>query len=261
MVGGEALVRNLLRGYRECEALGGVMKVCYLPDAFGFISQLPQIAEGFGMHDVVLWRGAPRGSRTVFSWKGSDGTECLAFYMVGAYINAMHLPAELEDHTDTVDFTDIPRKGLKARVQRVLDRIGPRATTPHLLLMNGVDHQFPQTDLPAIIRTINGNIDDVEAIHSTLPQYIQTVRAHHERNDLGYEKAAGELRDPSEGCILTGSQSTRADVKMANSRIENLLERWVEPFSAFAWLLGRPYPKAEIDMAWEYLLQNHSHDN
>ncbi len=71
----------------------------------------------------------------------------------------------------------------------------------------------------------------------------------------------GEMRDSTENSILEGSQSTRSDVKSINSRIEHLFEKWMEPFAAYAWLLGDEYPTSEIWKAWEYLLQNHAHDS
>ena len=92
MVSGESLIRNLIFGQREGEKLGGCMKVCYLPDSFGQISQLPQIINGFGIEDVVSWRGVPKDSKTAFIWNGADDTECLFFYLLGSYGNASALP-------------------------------------------------------------------------------------------------------------------------------------------------------------------------
>ena len=44
MSGGEALVRNLLRGRADMAAWGGGMeRINYLPDQFGFNAQLPQL--------------------------------------------------------------------------------------------------------------------------------------------------------------------------------------------------------------------------
>ena len=46
LVGGEAVIRNLLRGHAIARQFGGVMEVGYVPDPFGQISQLPQILRG-----------------------------------------------------------------------------------------------------------------------------------------------------------------------------------------------------------------------
>jgi len=261
MASGEALIRNLMLGYRECETLGGVMRICYLPDAFGHISQLPQIARGFGMGDIVVWRGLPRGSKTVFEWSGADGSECLVFYMYGAYGNALALPLSEESFTEYIDATPIERPGLVERVNGIIAALEPKATTPNLLLMNGIDHSFAQDDLPEVIDRINQRFPDLRAIHSSLPHYARAVREDHERKSVAFTRVSGELRDPSESSILPGSQSTRSLVKKTNSQIEGLFEKWMEPFAAFAWVTGAPYPAAMIWKAWEYLLQNHAHDS
>ena len=44
-------------------------------------------------------------------------------------------------------------------------------------------------------------------------------------------------------------------------RAETLLERYAEPLSALAALLGEPYPAAFLDHAWRTLLKNHPHDD
>ena len=50
-------------------------------------------------------------------------------------------------------------------------------------------------------------------------------------------------------------------VKQFSRRVETLFEKWMEPFTAYAWALGQPLPGAEMWRAWEYLLQNQAHDS
>jgi alpha-mannosidase len=261
MVSGEAMIRNLILGHRECEKFGKVMKICYLPDAFGHISQLPQIMAGFGMQDAVLWRGLPRGYQTVFKWKGADGTECLVFNLISAYGNASDLPVSAEDFISINDSTEFHFKGLSDRMKTIIGRLTPRAADPHLLLLNGVDHSFAQADLPEIIKKINTIIPDVKAVQASLPSHIKEVRKYHDDTNTPFQSASGELRDPSEGEILPASQSTRTDVKIRSCAAEFMFEKWMEPFSAYCWLLGHQYPCAEIWKAWTYLLENHAHDS
>ncbi len=261
MVSGEALIRNLMLGYRECMALGGIMGVCYLPDAFGNISQLPQIIRGFDMEDVVASRGKPGGYKTAFKWKGADGSECTMFYLCTGYGNAVNLPLDGEDFTRFVDNVPIECTGLKNRINEIISSLDKRTTTPHMLLMNGIDHAFAQKDLPEVICKINSMIPCVDAIHSTLPQYINNVKSFHSKNNIILQEFTGEQRDSKEICILPASQSTRSNIKIINNRIEGLFEKWMEPFASFAHIMGNRYPQAEIWKAWEYLLQNHAHDS
>jgi len=261
LVSGESLIRNLILGLKESEKFGGGMKICYLPDAFGQISQLPQIMHGFSMEDAVVWRGVPDGSRTVFKWRGSDDSECLVHYMCGTYGNAVALPLSCKGYEEYLDSTPIYRKGLIERMQGILKVLSQKTTNQNLLLMNGIDHSFAQNDLPDVIKEINEKIPGVVANHSTLSEYIKTVRQEHEENGIPYQTVDGELRDPTEVCILPGSQSTRTDVKIINSRIDAMFEKWMEPFSSISWMLGFEYPQSEIRKAWEYLLENHAHDS
>ena len=49
---GETTVRNLELGIRSCRAMGGEMRVSYLPDMFGHAAQMPQVLCGFDMSVV-----------------------------------------------------------------------------------------------------------------------------------------------------------------------------------------------------------------
>ena len=76
LVSGEALVRNLALGHRLAESFGGVMRAGYTPDPFGHVAQMPQILAGFGLDNVILWRGFG-GPRAEYIWEGHDGTRTL----------------------------------------------------------------------------------------------------------------------------------------------------------------------------------------
>ncbi|WP_242978218.1 glycoside hydrolase family 38 N-terminal domain-containing protein [Hydrogeniiclostridium mannosilyticum] len=60
---GESIARNLLLGEKISRRYGEPMKVGYVPDAFGHISQLPQIFTQFGIHNAFMSRGCPPGTR------------------------------------------------------------------------------------------------------------------------------------------------------------------------------------------------------
>ena len=57
LVSPEALVRNLQFGRRVSRRFGEPLPVCYTPDSFGHVSQLPLLAAGFGLPAVVFQRG------------------------------------------------------------------------------------------------------------------------------------------------------------------------------------------------------------
>ena len=260
MSSGESMIRNLLLGIRESEAIGGVMKLCYLPDAFGQITQLPQLVRGFGMSEASFHRGAPEGSDTVFNWTGADGSQLLVLNTYAGYHLAYDLPLQEEDFIEYVDGQPFPTEGLKKRVNSVIDILKPFSRCPHLLFMNGVDHSGPQRDISEVIKKINETIPGVHAVNDTLEEYAASVRGYYEKNKMEFSQVKGELRH-TQGWILEASQSTRTDVKITNNHIEGMFEKWMEPFASFSWMLGAKYPGAMIWQAWEYLLQNHAHDS
>lgn len=261
MVCGESLVRNLMLGIRESRKYGGVLGVNYTIDQFGHVSQMPQISLGFGLTDMMAWRGIPRGSRSTFKWEAPDGSAVLMHYSNGGYGEATALPIALDDYTEIIDDTPIRRQGLKSRIDGLLKLRVPKAITKHLLLLNGVDHSFAQSDLHSVIDEINAVIPGVDARHSSLEEYVEAVRRECENEGTVLGQYCGEMFDSSESEVLQPVHSVRAPQKIMNSRCEGLLVKWVEPFASFAWLLGKPYPYAGIWKAWEYNLQNHAHDS
>jgi len=261
MSSGEAMIRNLILGLREAEGFGGAMRICYLPDAFGNISQLPQILRGFGIEDVIGWRGLPAGTKLASDWIGADGSLCKFFYLYQTYGHGSGLPLTDEETVEVLDGTPFKQPPLAKRIQDLVATFEPRATSPYLLLMNGVDHAFAQADLPAVIDKINQTLPGLSAEHATFAQHIEAVKAYHEQHQVPYPQLCGELHESIESWVLVDSQSTRAPVKITNDRIERLFEKWLEPFAAYAWLLGQPYPQGEIWQAWKYLLENHAHDS
>ncbi|MBV9278855.1 MAG: hypothetical protein JOZ41_02125 [Chloroflexi bacterium] len=84
LVSPESLIRNLELGMRQADDFGGAMRVGYEPDAFGHIAQLPQIFAGFGIDNVVFWRGLGDEARELgseFWWRAPDGTRALAIFL------------------------------------------------------------------------------------------------------------------------------------------------------------------------------------
>ena len=133
---GEAMVRNLMLGIQRSLEMGMVSRIGYMIDEFGHVSQLPQICRGFGIEDIVIWRGVPKGMKSLFRWAGSDGSSIGLFYSNAGYGEATALPEDVEDHIETLDWTPQYRLGLKNRIQGLLDLRTPNAATHHLMALN-----------------------------------------------------------------------------------------------------------------------------
>ncbi|MEN6358076.1 MAG: glycoside hydrolase family 38 C-terminal domain-containing protein [Armatimonadota bacterium] len=261
LVSGESIVRNLLRGKQMCDDYGNYMAVGHVPDAFGHISQLPQILLGFGIDSAVLLRGITTDQVDAeFNWRGSDGSEVLAVKLPdnNSYSNFLYRLLDTLKHDDKPIDEDQTLGELKALLQDCIDE---RPTTSQLLFMDGVDHIFPQYKTPEIIKLANEKMDDLQLVHSTLPDFVEAVKS--EKPEL--KTYTGELRWSNRKwrlqSVLAHVMSSRMHLKQANHASETLLEKYVEPLCSWAWALGAEYPKSYIDLAWKYLLQNSPHDS
>jgi alpha-mannosidase len=257
---GEAVVQNLLKGKKEMEDWGGGMKeINYMPDQFGFSSQLPQIMENFGLKHLVGARGIPKGSETFLYWEGVDGTTVGLVNLVHHYINACGISGRTEPKTFELFYGEkIVLPSLTDRMKNVLAERA-RSVSPNLLGMNGVDHMRPNPLLPEALKKIEEIYPGTEAVQSNLMLYIEETLAAKEKEPCTVK---GELRDGRENLVLTGSQSSRMDVKMYNRRVENYILRRTEPLLSIMQALGEaPLPAGEFRLAWDYLLQNHAHDS
>ncbi len=285
LVSGESLIRNLQIGLQRAAEFGGGMRNGYVPDCFGHIAQLPQILQRFGIDNAIFWRGVgAEAHKSEFYWAAPDGTQVLVVHLADplGYSNARLMPLEAEEFA--------------TRVKLLTAQILPKATTNTLLFMNGSDHLEPQDGLPETIEAANsllaqispeqekilthvGHVDEnnnarhFDGIHvriGTLPQYVEAIHQQNGGHAQGADESqkamplqilSGEMRSSQYSHLLPAVLSTRMWIKQQNTATEHLLERWVEPLTAWAWKLGAAYPGGLVRLAWKYLLQNHPHDS
>lgn len=258
LVSPESLIRNLMWGMKMAEILGKAMKEGYVPDAFGHISQLPQILRGFGIESAIFWRGVGDEGEKLgaeFWWRAPDGSQVLTIFLVDGYHNAANLgfPMRWGDPSAMEFNMDLALRKLR----KAVDTLKPYAHTPFLLLMNGIDHAEPQPEVPRIIQQADRTFEDVEIVHGDLPDYIRRVR----EASPELPTFEGEFNRGRYAPILQGVYSTRIYIKQANESVSTLLERYAEPISTWAWLLGEDYPNSFLWTAWRWLMKNHPHDD
>lgn len=260
LVSAEAIVRNLLEGRRTGEQFGPVMSVGYIPDPFGHIAQMPQILRGFGIDSAILWRGIGADLKTTEAhWESPDGSRVMLEHMLEGYSNGSVLPSSPD--------------ALMERISHIRSILQPAATTTSLLLMNGDDHMFPQPEIPTIIQEANKRLRDGELVHATLPMMVDRIREAAEVDGSGWPVLRGEFRSSQLSHLLAGVLSTRMNIKQRNARCQLLLERWAEPFSVYASILGQAAggqagspssvgrDRGLLRVAWRHLLKNHPHDS
>ena len=247
LVSAESIVRNLLLGHKIASEFGRVMKIGYIPDPFGHITQMPQILRGFGIDNIIFWRGIEydQSQGNEFIWQGPDGTELFAVHLpkVG-YGNAMSLPEDVGQ----------AYKLIKEAIEDLLSR----ETSKSLLLLNGVDHLEAQPHIPLLAKELNKRFEDIEIKQGNLKEYIDYAKETVKPN---LNKVTGEFRSAKDAPILQSVYSSRMYIKQANERCETLLENWAEPTASLAWLLGNKYSQNLIWTSWKWLLKNHPHDS
>lgn len=241
---GESLVRNLLLGIGMAEDFGKTMMVGYLPDTFGHSGQLPHILKGFGIDAAVMMRGvdAEAIGKSEFVWQGTNGDEVLGIFLPKGYSNAMFLP---KDYLKA-----------KLRLGDMVRKLKKIAATENLLMMNGVDHQFPQAHVAEHVEKLNARSRKDEYSLSTVEAYIKDLRAA----DVVLPRLSGDLLMPVTNRVHSSIASTRVYQKQENRRLEALLEKYVEPLAVMGWVQQAEYPTGLINQAWKVLIQNQTHD-
>ena len=251
LTSGEATVRNLIIGTAIAEEFGGCMPVGYAADQFGLISQLPQILNRFGLDTCVFGRGfsKPEATPLEFYWTSEDGSKVLCEHMAYWYNNAQRF-------SDDVNGT---RNLLQNRYEIMKDRV----RTSNYLLMNGVDHLEAQEDLSAIIGAVRPTLPEGQRFfQDTLPEFLSRVKAELAENGTVLEEHGGEFRHGGSDSVLTGTLSSRIDLKLANADCQAQMEHLLEPLCVFCSDLGvKEYPADYMRYLWKLLIENHPHDS
>jgi len=297
-VSAEAVVRNLMRGHKIGNEFGRVMKVGYTPTSYGQLSQIAQIYHGFGIDGIMFYRGITREEcDTEYILEAPDGTQILGLRLSAQFSRAsfwLHLfratmyedasfdgyyrwtngqlpfrrcdiaagdadyrllkPTSL-DHFNTA-LLDQGMKNIKADV-------AADATTPYLVVMDGMDSVAPHPNTVKVIDYCNQKGNGDMYIHSSFPAVVEKIKKAVDWSSLTVLK--GERRQPSRdnwfNRFLKDNMSTRLYQKQINARMQTLLEKWAEPFAAITYLLGQEYPARYLEIAWRQLLSNHPHDS
>src|SRR5699024_7473185 len=256
----EANVRNLQYGMKDAEKWGGLSKIGYFPDSFGNIGQAPQIFQQAGIDHAVFGRGVkPTGFNnevieadmfeSPFSemvWKSPDGSKVHGILFANWYCNGNEIPTNEEE--------------AKAYWDQQITSLEEYASSPHLLVMNGCDHQPIQTDLSEAIETAEKLYPEITFKHSNFNDYVDQLT---DTLPETLKEIEGELRSQqTDGWgTLVNTASSRMYLKKMNRECEKLLENVAEPLSAFSHMLGEDAQKDQLRYAWKTLMRNHPHDS
>lgn len=260
LISSESNVRNMLIGHEECKKWGTPVKLGYFPDTFGNMGQTPQMMQKAGLSSAAFGRGVkPIGfdnqvleSENYTSqysemwWEGPDNSKIFGLLFANWYSNGNEIPTE--------------EQSAKEFWNQKLKDAEKYASTNHLLMMNGVDHQPVQKDITKAIALANELFEEYEFIHSNFDDYLSAVTS-----DVPESLAtvSGELtsQETDGWYTLANTASSRAYLKQWNTKVQRQLENVSEPLVSMAYELTGKYPHDQMDYAWKTLLQNHPHDS
>ncbi len=258
LVSGESLIRNLMIGHQIARGFGRIMNTLYIPDPFGHIAQLPQIAYGFDHSSIIFERGF--GNEFIenelnmeFFWDSpGNAASVLGIHLIRGYGSLAFLNISLED--------GIYKNALE-KIRRVIADLEQYTATPLLLLNNGSDHYEANPKIADIVKQWNQLYPDVLLEQNDFEYYINKILTIKPK----LKSFQGELRGAKYSNLLSGVFSARIWIKQRNSKIEYIFEKYTEPISAITWLLDKyqkfSYPYSYIRSGLKWLIKNHPHDS
>ncbi|KAG6013834.1 hypothetical protein E4U54_006266 [Claviceps lovelessii] len=244
MPSGEALVRQFFYGQRFFEAeFGSRCRTFWLPDTFGYSSQLPQLCRLAGMDRFMTqklsWNNINNFPHTTFMWVSPDGSQVMC-----------HMPPS-ETYTAEADFGDLRRSITKHKTMRV--------DSSSLLVFGKGDggggptwQHFEKLRRCAGISNTVGGIPKLK-LGLSVDDFFDRLAPKAKDFPTWYGELYFELH--------RGTYTTQANNKMLNRKSEVLL-RAIEQLATIASIekSGYKYPSADIDGMWEKVLLCQFHD-
>lgn len=294
-VDGECLVRNLLKGIRYSDSLGGHLRVGYNSFGWGQTAQFPQIYMGFGIDVIIAAKNIKksRAPESEFLWEAPDGTRVLTtrlgkgvrnnFY-VNAYVpimNGIFLSSydgyRLTPENAGTIYHRADKEGLykdcfklqntagihediiKDVAEAVWENTEETTVKSHRLFLAGCDFSGPLPKITEIIDKINELYTDREFKSSTLEEYTNILKEKVDTSSLKVVK--GELRDGSPHMCSANALQTRSYIKRLNKKVQNNILHFTEPVSVMSLMTCGKYDKEFIDLAIKYMLHSQPHDS
>ncbi|KAI0125943.1 glycosyl hydrolase family 38 domain-containing protein [Xylariales sp. AK1849] len=244
MPSGESLVRQFLYGQRFFEShFGERCKTFWLPDTFGYSSQLPQLCRLAGMDRFLTqklsWNNINNFPHTTFNWVSLDGSQVIC-----------HMPPS-ETYTADAHFGDVKRS---ISQHKSMDQ----DHTSLLVFGKGDGGGGPTWQHIEKLRRCRGISDEVgllPRIHmgGTVDQFFDKLQEKASSLVTWYGELYFELH--------RGTYTTQANNKLNNRQCE-IMAKDLELLATIASLQHEvyKYPKAELDEIWEAILLCQFHD-
>ncbi|KAK4091357.1 CAZyme family GH38 [Purpureocillium lilacinum] len=238
MPSGESLVRQFFYGQRFFEAeFGARCRTFWLPDTFGYSSQLPQLCRLAGMDRFMTqklsWNNINNFPHTTFMWVSPDGSQVIC-----------HMPPS-ETYTSDANFGDLKRSISQHKTLRV--------DNSSLLVFGKGDggggptwQHFEKLRRCAGISNTIGGIPKLK-LGLTVDDFFDRLTPKVKDLPTWYGELYFELH--------RGTYTTQANNKLFNRKTEAMI-RDIEQLATFASIRNKSYkyPTEEIDGMWEAVL-------
>ncbi|AEO66050.1 12772663-f14d-487e-9a98-def02d04d28d [Thermothielavioides terrestris] len=244
MPSGESLVRQFLYGQRFFESnFGKRCQTFWLPDTFGYSSQLPQLCRLSGMTRFLTqklsWNNINRFPHTTFNWVALDGSQVIC-----------HMPPS-ETYTAEAHFGDVKRSMSQ---HKSLDQ----DATSLLVFGKGDGGGGPTWQHLEKLRRCRGISDTVGLLPRVhMGNSVDDFFDRLERKAASFVTWYGELYFE----LHRGTYTTQSNNKRNNRRAEVTL-RDLELLATIASIKDKSYtyPKKDLDAMWETVLLCQFHD-
>jgi alpha-mannosidase len=234
---GESWARQLLYGKRYLRSKFDTdVKIGWNPDSFGYNGNMPMFYTQAGITAFITqkigWNETNVFPHRVFWWESQDGSRILSYFPFD-YVNTIDDPYGLVDWLRQFEANTGFTKML------ILFGVGDHGGGPSLEMIQRIENMkkidiYPRIEYGTAAKYLNW-LTSQDLV--TLPVW---------RDELYLEYHQGTF-------------TTQAAMKQYNREGETLLTN-AEKFSAFAGLSGAPYPKAELQQAWQDFLLLQFHD-
>lgn len=247
MPSGESLTRQFLYGQRFFEShFGERCQTFWLPDTFGYSSQLPQLCRLAGMSrfftQKLSWNNINQFPHTTFNWVALDGSQVIC-----------HM-APSETYTADAHFGDVNRSVTQ---HKSMDQ----DNTSLLVFGKGDGGGGPTRDMLEKLRRCRGLSDTVGRLPRVeMGKSVDDFFAQLEKkaaDGTDFVTWYGELYFE----LHRGTYTTQANNKL-NNRKQEIMMHDIEYLATLATLKSKKYsyPKKDIDDIWENILLCQFHD-
>jgi alpha-mannosidase len=243
LLSGESWARQLLYGQRYFRSkFKQTIKVCWLPDTFGYTANLPQIlrqgAIDWFFTTKLNWNETNPFPYDLYQWEGIDGSKVIAH----SFLN----PGQ--GYNGNIVASDLAGTWKNFKGKRSFDTSlfsfgwgdGGGGPTEEML-----ERYERLKDFPGLPKLETGRVQEL-------------YKRFEKEVDAGLELPVWVGEQYLE--LHRGTYTTQAKTKWLHRRLEHTLVE-AESANTLAWkLLGAPYPQNELCQAWTILLRHQFHD-